>query len=68
MTATSLFTDMAGNVPLSHLCMTWEPSQGEEDMEKQSDLSASLLGLVRSGQTCRNKSESVSHSVVFLSL
>ena len=50
----------------SHLCMTWKPSQGEEDVEKQSDLSASLMGLLRSGQTCRNESQSINHPVVFL--
>ena len=68
MTVTSLFTDTAGNIPFLTFMHDMGAFQGEEDVEKQSDLSASLLGLVRSGQTCRNKSESVSRSVLFLSL
>ena len=68
ITETSLFIDKAGNAPFLTFMHDMGALTRGRRHEKQSDLSASLLGLVRSGQTCRNKSESVSRSVVFLSL
>lgn len=44
--------------------MTWEPSEGNEDPERQVNLSISMLGSMKNGQSCRKMTGQVREDAV----